>query len=117
MAKVKKAAKIKKVAKKVVKKVAKKAAKKVVKKVASKTPEQPRILTDSNGDPIGGTVVRNEVEATETSKTTEISTKGGAVSIKAKKTASDDTGGKKGYSVVMRGGVPTKVEDNGDEAI
>ena len=44
----------------------------------------------------------------------EIDTSKGAVSIKAKSKAST---AKKNtsYSVVMRGGVPTKVEDNGDE--
>ncbi len=116
----------KKVVKKTIKKAApKKAVKKAPKKVAKKTakkavaPAPLRILTDSNGDPIGGQVLAQEVEAPQEAskgpKGTEIDSSKGAVSIRAKKTSAEASSEKKGFSVVMRGGVPTKVEDNGDD--
>jgi hypothetical protein len=43
----------------------------------------------------------------------EIDTTKGAVSIKAKKT--DVARKNKSYSVIMRGGTPVKVEDDGEE--
>ena len=81
-------------------------------------------MTDSNGDPIGGKVLQHEAAPTEapakpskTPKGTEIDTTKGGVSIKAKKTAAEakDPEAKKSYTVVMRGGIPTKVEDDGDD--
>ena len=110
----KKAVKLKK---KSPKKAVKTAIKKTAKKAVAAAPK--RILTDSNGDPIGGTILNQEPNATETASNgpvgTEIDSSKGAVSVRAKKTSAEATGGKKGYSVVMRGGVPTKVEDNGDD--
>ena len=120
------------VAKKAVKKAAKKApAKKTAKKapVTSIPPSAPMVqtpkpgLTDSNGDPLGGVILNHDapVEASEkaskTPKGTEIDTSKGGVSIRAKKTKAEaaEPGAKKSYTVVMRGGVPTKVEDSGDD--
>jgi hypothetical protein len=112
-------------AKKPAKKKAIKLKKKATKKTVKKTPKRARVdnaIRDSNGDVIGAKVLNHDepaVEATEkpskSPKGTEIDSSKGAVSIRAKKTSAEAAGSKKGYSVVMRGGVPTKVEDNGDE--
>jgi hypothetical protein len=101
------------------KKPAKKKAVKMKKsapKKAMKKPTAPKqIITDSNGDPIGAKVLNHAPE--KSPKGTEIDTSKGGVSIKAKKTSAEakNPEEKKRYSVVMRGGVPTKVEDDGDE--
>ena len=91
-------------------KAAKKAkpVKKTVKKAVKKAPVLEAIKTDSNGDPLGAGIGPIGGSEIDTSK--------GAVSIKAKKTGAEASNKKKNYSVVMRGGVPTKVEDDGDDA-
>lgn len=95
----------------------KKAVKKLAPKKASKKAVPKPITTDSNGDPIGGVVLQTPEKASKSPKGTEIDTSKGAVSIKSKKTAAEakTSEEKKKYSVVMRGGVPTKVEDDGDD--
>jgi len=108
----------KKATKKVVKKTVKKAVKKAVKKTVKKAAPAPkRILTDSNGDPIGGTIMSADTpeKAPKSPRGTKIDTSKGGVSIRATKDAESDSTGKKSYSVIMKGGVPTKVEDNGDD--
>jgi hypothetical protein len=100
------------------KKTVKKAVKKPAKKALKKAPVD-NVMRDSNGDPIGAKVLNNQPEVAEetgsVAKGTEIDATKGAVTVKAKKTAAEQGGSKKSKSVVMRGGVPTLVEDNGDD--
>jgi hypothetical protein len=119
MAKATKKKALKKAApKKAVKKTAKKPVKKAAKKAPKKAPVD-NVMRGSNGDPIGAKVLNTQPEAVEEAgngaKGTEIDASKGAVTVKAKKTAAEQGGSKKSKSVVMRGGVPTLVEDNGDD--
>ena len=96
----------------------KKPAKNTAKKTAKKAPAAPKpFTTDSNGDPIGGSVLSQTAAPEKTTSPVEIDTSKGAVSVKAKKTAAETTTGNKSKSVVMRGGKPTVVEDDGDDAL